>query len=82
MSSGLVRMQEVSLSGIDIIHCDSFMQYDAHCGDVMITDDRLHGLSYILSAKRGTKNVRVLTLENNSNNIRYIPFYGKKRKKS
>lgn len=72
-------MLAVFLSGIDIIHCDHFTQYSAYCGDVMITDDGFNGLSYILSAQRGTRKLRWLSLENNSNNIKYIPCYGKKR---
>lgn len=59
-------------SGIDIIHCDLFIQHPAEYGDVLVHADGVHGVSYVLTQPRNFKNVRIPKLYNNSQNIKRL----------
>lgn len=60
-------------TGIDIIHCDYHHQFPASCGDVMLsTQDNSHHVSYIHTQLRNSRLTRIVTLFDNSQNIRYL----------
>lgn len=59
-------------SGIDVIHCDYFQQYPIMSGDFLLTDDGIHGCSYILTAPREILKTHIPKLYDNSKNIKKI----------
>lgn len=61
-------------SGIDIIHCDYHQQYPSSYGDVYITHDDIHGVSYVLTQPRNFKAIRVPKLYDNSKNIKVLKY--------
>lgn len=73
LPNGLERLLEVSPSGIDVFHCDLFTQHSPYCGDVFIQSNGI-GVSYLFSAERGLRKKRIYKLNDNSQNIKLIPY--------
>ena len=80
LKNGLAKKSEVFLNGIDIFHCCYFTQWSPFCGDIMITEDGVDGVSYLLSAERDLRKKRIFIPQNNDKNIKLVPLYELRKK--